>query len=88
MKFQDFRKHIMTGISFLIPMVVMAGITGAIQKAYSWSGVPLSDPTIGGLAYSGYSIAKISDFMHMLGEMNGNGLGICILMCWYRILNC
>ena len=73
MKFQDFRKHIMTGISFLIPMVVMAGITGAIQKAYSWSGVPLSDPTIGGLAYSGYSIAKISDFMHMLGEMNGNG---------------
>jgi len=73
MKFTDFRKHVMTGISFLIPMVVMAGITGAIQKAYSWSGVPLSDPTIGGLAYSGYSITKISDYIHMLGEMNGNG---------------
>ena len=73
MKFADIRKHIMTGISFLIPMVVMAGITGAIQKAYSWSGVPLSDPTIGGLNYSGYSILKISDFMHMLGEMNSNG---------------
>ncbi len=70
---QDFRKHIMTGISFLIPMVVMAGITGAIQKAFAWSGVPLSDPTINGLAYSGYSIFKISDFMHMLGEMNSNG---------------
>lgn len=73
MKLQDIRKHIMTGISFLIPMVVMAGILGAIQKAFSWSGVPLSDPTIGGLAYSGYSITKISDFMHMLGEMNGMG---------------
>ncbi|MDO4199026.1 MAG: PTS fructose transporter subunit IIC [Erysipelotrichaceae bacterium] len=73
MKFADIKKHIMTGISFLIPMIVMAGITGAIQKAYSWSGVPLSDPTIGGLNYSGYSILKISDYMHMLGEMNSNG---------------
>ena len=73
MKLQDFKKHIMTGISFLIPMVVMAGILGAIQKAFSWSGVPLSDPLISGLNYSGYSITKISDFMHMLGEMNSNG---------------
>jgi PTS system fructose-specific IIC component len=72
-KLVELRKHVMTGISFLIPMVVMAGITGAIQKAYSWSGVPLSDPTIGGLAYSGYSILKISDYIHMLGEMNSNG---------------
>ena len=59
MKFTDLRKHVMTGISFLIPMVVMAGITGAIQKAFAWSGVPLSDPTINGLAYSGYSIFKV-----------------------------
>ena len=73
MKFTDLRKHVMTGISFLIPMVVMAGITGAIQKAYSWSGVPLSEPLVSGLNYSGYSIAKISDYIHMLGEMNGNG---------------
>jgi len=73
MKLTDFRKHVMTGISFLIPMVVMAGITGAIQKAYSWSGVALSEPLVNGLAYSGYSLTKISDFMHMLGEMNGNG---------------
>lgn len=63
----------MTGISFLIPMVVMAGILGAIQKAFSWSGVDLSEPLISGLNYSGYSITKISDFMHMLGEMNSNG---------------
>lgn len=70
---KEFRKHIMTGISFLIPMVVMAGILGAIQKAFSWSGVDLSEPLISGLNYSGYSIFKISDFMHMLGEMNSNG---------------
>ncbi len=37
MKFNEFRKHVMTGISFLIPMVVMAGIMGAIQKAFSLS---------------------------------------------------
>lgn len=75
MKFnaKDIRKHIMTGISFLIPMVVMAGIMGAIQKAFSWSGVPLSAPLVDGMAYSGYSIFSISDFMHMLGEMNSNG---------------
>ena len=73
MKFEDVRKHVMTGISFLIPMVVMAGILGAIQKAYSWSGVQLSEATVPGLNYSGYSLFKISDFMHMLGEMNGNG---------------
>ncbi len=73
MKIQEFRKHIMTGISFLIPMVVMAGILGAIQKAFSWSGVALSEPLIDGMAYSGYSITSLSDFMHMLGEMNGNG---------------
>lgn len=73
MKVQEIRKHIMTGISFLIPMVVMAGIMGAIQKAFSWKGVELSAPLIDGLAYSGYSITKISDFMHMLGEMNSNG---------------
>lgn len=70
---KDFKKHIMTGISFMLPMVVMAGIMGAIQKAFSWSGVALSDPLVAGLNYSGYSIAKLSDFMHMLGEMNGNG---------------
>ena len=73
MKLTDVKKHIMTGISFLIPMVVMAGIMGAIQKAFSWSGVPLSDPIIAGLNYSGYSITKLSDYMHMLGEMNGMG---------------
>ena len=71
--FTEIRKHIMTGISFLLPMVVMAGIMGAIQKAFAWSGVDLSAPLIEGLSYSGYSIAKISDFMHMLGELNGNG---------------
>lgn len=73
MKLSEFKKHIMTGISFLIPMVVMAGILGAIQKAFSWEGVALSEPLISGLNYSGYSITKISDFMHMLGEMNSNG---------------
>ncbi len=73
MKARDFKKHIMTGISFMLPMVVMAGIMGAIQKAFSWSGVDLSEPLVAGLNYSGYSIAKLSDFMHMLGEMNGNG---------------
>lgn len=73
MNFTTAKKHVMTGISFLIPMVVMAGILGAIQKAYNWQGVALSDPTISGLAYSGYSITKISDYIHMLGEMNSNG---------------
>lgn len=73
MKLTDVRKHIMTGISFMIPMVVMAGILGAIQKAFSWSGVPISDPLVNGLAFSGYSITKLSDFMHVLGQMNGNG---------------
>lgn len=73
MKLTDVRKHIMTGISFMIPMVVMAGILGAIQKAFSWSGVPISDPLVNGLAFSGYNITKISDFMHVLGQMNGNG---------------
>lgn len=73
MKLKDFKKHIMTGISFLIPMVVMAGIMGAIQKAFSWSGVSLSEPLVEGLAYSGYNIAKLSDFMAMLGQMNANG---------------
>ena len=70
---KDIKKHIMTGISFMIPMVVMAGIMGAIQKAFSWSGVDLSEPLISGLAYSGYSIGKLSDFMAMLGQLNGNG---------------
>ena len=70
---KDIKKHIMTGISFMIPMVVMAGIMGAIQKAFSWSGVDLSEPLINGLAYSGYSIGKLSDFMAMLGQLNGNG---------------
>ena len=73
MKMQEFKKHIMTGISFLIPMVVMAGIVGAVQKAFSWSGVALSDPLIAGLEFSGYSITKISDFMAVLGKMNSFG---------------
>ena len=73
MKMQEFKKHIMTGISFLIPMVVMAGIVGAVQKAFSWSGVALSDPLIAGLEFSGYSIWKVSDFMAVLGKMNSFG---------------
>ncbi len=70
---KEFKKHVMTGISFLIPMVVMAGIMGAIQKAYSWSGVPISDPSISGLAFSGFNILKISDWMHVFGKLNGEG---------------
>lgn len=73
MKLQDIKKHIMTGISFLIPMVVMAGIMGAIQKAVNWEGVALSEPLVSGLAYSGYSITNLNDFVHMLGEMNSFG---------------
>lgn len=73
MKMQTIKKHIMTGISFLIPMVVMAGIVGAVQKAFSWSGVALSDPLISGLEFSGYSITKISDFMAVMGKMNSFG---------------
>ena len=73
MKMADIKKHVMTGISFLIPMVVMAGIMGAIQKAFSWSGVTLSDPTISGLEFSGYSITKISDYMAVLGKLNSFG---------------
>lgn len=73
MKLQDFRKHIMTGISFLIPMVVMAGIMGAIQKAFSWEGVAISEPLVSGLAFSGYNIAKLSDLMHVFGQLNSNG---------------
>ena len=70
---KDFKKHVMTGISFLIPMVVMAGILGAIQKAYSWSGVAISDPTISGLAYSGFNLFKFSDWMAIFGKINGDG---------------
>lgn len=73
MKMQTIKKHIMTGISFLIPMVVMAGIVGAVQKAFSWSGVSLSDPLISGLEFSGYSITKLSDFMAVMGKMNSFG---------------
>ena len=73
MKMQTIKKHIMTGISFLIPMVVMAGIVGAVQKAFSWSGVALSDPLISGLEFSGYSITKLSDFMAVMGKMNSFG---------------
>lgn len=73
MKLTEIKKHVMTGISFMIPMIVMAGITGAIQKAFSWSGVALSEPTIAGLAYSGYDVTKLSDFMAILGKLNGMG---------------
>lgn len=73
MKLNDVKKHIMTGISFMLPMVVMAGILGAIQKAFSWSGVSITEPTISGLAFSGYKITKLSDFMYVLGQMNSNG---------------
>lgn len=73
MSFADVKKHIMTGISFLIPMVVMAGIMGAIQKAFSWSGVEISEPLIDGLAFSGYSITKISDLMYVFGQLNSFG---------------
>lgn len=73
MKLQDVKKHVMTGISFLLPMVVMAGIMGAIQKAFSWSGVSISEPLISGLAFSGYDITKLSDLMHVFGQLNSNG---------------
>lgn len=29
---QDFKKHLMTGISYMIPMVVAGGILGALAK--------------------------------------------------------
>ena len=33
-KKQKFMKHIMTGISFMIPIVVAGGILGALAKAF------------------------------------------------------
>ncbi len=71
--FKEFKKHVMTGISFLIPMVVMAGILGAIQKAYSWSGVEITPETISGLSYSGFNIFDIEDWMYVFGKLNSEG---------------
>lgn len=36
---QDFKKHLMTGISYMIPMVVAGGILGALAKGLGGWGV-------------------------------------------------
>lgn len=40
MKMQTIKKHIMTGISFLIPMVVMAGIVGLCRRPSAGPALP------------------------------------------------
>ena len=72
MKWQEFKKHLMTGISFMIPMVVAGGILGALAKGLGGYTIGSMGPEAGATAFSNlnafnwtqywWAISKLSDF--------------------------
>ena len=70
---QDFKKHLMTGISYMIPMVVAGGILGALAKGLGgWEVGNLAPDASGATIFSylnafdwgqfWWAISKLSDF--------------------------
>lgn len=72
MNLADIKKHLMTGISYMIPMVVAGGILGALAKGLGGYEVGNLAPEVGGTIFSNlnvfdwgqfwWSISKLSDF--------------------------
>ena len=73
---QDFKKHLMTGISYMIPMVVAGGILGALAKGLGgWEVGNLAPDASGATIFSylnafdwgqfWWAISKLSDFAMM-----------------------
>lgn len=72
MNFATIKKHLMTGISYMIPMVVAGGILGALAKGFGGYTVGDLAPQAGATIFSNldmldwgqfwWSISKLSDF--------------------------
>ncbi len=72
MKWNEIKKHLMTGISYMIPMVVAGGILGALAKGLGGYTIGGMGPEAGATAFSNlnafnwtqfwWSISKLSDF--------------------------
>ena len=72
MKAAEIRKHMLTGISYMIPMVVAGGILGALAKGFGGYLVGSAAPEAGGTIFSNlnmfdwqqfwWAISKLSDY--------------------------
>ena len=71
---QDFKKHLMTGISYMIPMVVAGGILGALAKG-------LGGWEVGNLAPD----ASGATIFSYLNAFDCDELRLCRISSWYCI---
>lgn len=72
MKANNFKKHLLTGISYMIPMVVAGGILGALAKGLGGYNVGAAGPAEGATIFSNlnafnwtqywWAISKLSDY--------------------------
>ncbi len=77
MKKLNFKKHVMTGISYMIPMIVAGGILGALAKGFGGWEIGSLAPEEGATIFSNldmfswtqfwWAISKLSDFAMSFG---------------------
>lgn len=77
MKNLNLKKHMMTGISYMIPMVVVGGILGAIAKAYNYD-IGSMGPEAGATIFSNLNLLNPNHFFWSLNWLSSQAMGFAV----------
>ena len=70
MKKLNFKKHMMTGISYMIPMIVAGGILGALAKGFGGWEVGNYAPEAGATLFSNLNCFDWKQFWWMISKLS------------------
>lgn len=77
MKKLNLKKHMMTGISYMIPMVVVGGILGAIAKAYNYD-IGSMGPEAGATIFSALNMLNPDHFFWAINWLSSQAMGFAV----------
>ncbi len=77
MKNLGFKKHMMTGISYMIPIVVVGGLLGAIAKAYNYN-IGSMGPEAGATIFSGLNMLNPDHFFWAINWLSSQAMGFAV----------
>lgn len=78
MKLQDLKKHLMTGISYMIPMVVAGGILGALAKGLGGYLIGSMAPEAGGTIFSNLNALEWTQFWWAISKLSDYAMSFAV----------
>lgn len=81
MKGLNLRKHMMTGISYMIPMIVAGGILGALAKGFGGWEIGNMGPEAGATIYSNINMLNWTQFWWAINKLSSHAMsfGVAVM---------